>query len=327
MTSLTRAFHSNRTGRLNQTGRLSRLAMFVVLATGSPIANVRSDTPDPPGELSELSSIRDLCYVDDRGGDPAETRVGDFRLPERSDDAPAASPVVVVVHGGGWRSGDKRNMAGHAAALRRAGFATFNINYRLAPEHPFPAAVDDVRSAVLYLADHAETLSIDPKRIGMFGYSAGAHLVLLAAMTADADAESRCRTSHWPDDDPRWKRLPRPVAVVAGGTPSDFRNLRGGNRSMAYFFGGTPDEVPQRYTAGSLPTHASSGDPPTLLIHGTSDVIVQHSQAQRLLETLRDANVSARLVSLPSFGHLLTFLSADAKAEMVAFFRRRLRPL
>ena len=87
------------------------------------------------------------------------------------------------MHAGGWAVGDKTSFVDDARLLSLLGFVVFSINYRLAPEHPYPAAVDDVRAAIRWLRQPAQvaTFRIDPKKIGAFGASAGAHLAGMLA--------------------------------------------------------------------------------------------------------------------------------------------------
>src|SRR5256885_956012 len=84
-------------------------------------------------------------------------------------------PAVVVVHGGGWTQGDKALFAQQGNQLAERGFVAFSINYRLAPAHPYPAAVQDVEAAVAWVRKHAKAYGVDPKRVGALGGSAGGH--------------------------------------------------------------------------------------------------------------------------------------------------------
>ncbi len=105
---------------------------------------------------------------------------------------PGPHPAVILVHGGGWTTGDKSGNGRGAfmvplhAPLQRAGFAWFSINYRLAPKHRFPACVEDVETAIRWVKAHAAEFRVDPRRVALSGESAGGHLVALAAVRADA---------------------------------------------------------------------------------------------------------------------------------------------
>ena len=94
-------------------------------------------------------------------------------------------PVILVVHGGAWISGDKWTIAGYARELAESGFAAIAINYRLAPQHKFPKQVDDVRQALVWTSENAPEYSLNLNRVGLFGYSAGGHLVSLVSSLAE----------------------------------------------------------------------------------------------------------------------------------------------
>ena len=89
--------------------------------------------------------------------------------------------AVVLVHGGAWRGGDKRDFAVEARRLAAAGLVAFSVNYRLDTMPAFPAQVDDVQAAVRWVRGHADDYGVDPARIGALGASAGGHLVAMLA--------------------------------------------------------------------------------------------------------------------------------------------------
>ncbi|MEM7315774.1 MAG: alpha/beta hydrolase, partial [Planctomycetota bacterium] len=101
----------------------------------------------------------------------------DAYLAKTEDDRPA----VLVIHGGAWRGGNRRQLAGYAKSLCKMGFNCFAIDYRLAPDHKFPAQIEDCQSAVKWIRENAERYNVDPERLGAIGYSAGGHLVSLLA--------------------------------------------------------------------------------------------------------------------------------------------------
>jgi acetyl esterase/lipase len=114
-----------------------------------------------------------------------------LRLDAWVPDGAGPFPAVILVHGGGWTGGDKSGgprqgfMAPMHEPLQRAGLAWFSINYRLAPQHPYPACLDDVLTAIRWVKSHAAAYRIDPARLALAGESAGGHLVALAAVRAD----------------------------------------------------------------------------------------------------------------------------------------------
>jgi acetyl esterase/lipase len=112
----------------------------------------------------------------------SEALQADVYLP---DGATGPTPIVICVHGGGWKAGSRVAYKHLGPLLASRGFAAVSIDYRLAnkPENIYPAAVDDVRSAVKYVVDHAAELNADPKKIALMGDSAGGHLAALVGLT------------------------------------------------------------------------------------------------------------------------------------------------
>lgn len=106
----------------------------------------------------------------------------DLYRPDSSSEL--ARPAIVLVHGGGWRSGYRENLTPLAQALAEHGFVVANISYRLAPEAPFPAAIHDVKAAVRWLRQNARRYGADPDRIAVGGTSAGGQVASLTGVTA-----------------------------------------------------------------------------------------------------------------------------------------------
>ncbi|EMI55733.1 lipase/esterase [Rhodopirellula sallentina SM41] len=229
-------------------------------------------------------------------------------------------PAVVLVHGGGWLVGDKWSLGSYSRQLSELGICVLNINYRLAPYSKFPAPVDDVREALLYLVDHAEQLSIDRERIGLFGYSAGGHLSALVGVMCDEPGEVQATSSEWEIDDPRWKRLPKVAAVCAGGPPCDLREVPIDSEALSFFLRGSRRKYPDAYVAASPTAHASPGDPPTQLIHGEKDMIVPIESSQQFADALKDAGASVALTVVENQGHFMTFMHPSTQTQVRAFF-------
>lgn len=215
-------------------------------------------------------------------------------------------PAVLCIHGGGFRLGHRDRWNAFCRYLARRGYVAATASYRFAPAHPFPAAVDDVRSAAGWLRQHADALSIDPARIGVVGDSAGGTLAMMLGIAGGL----ACVVSHYgPSDLARWY----PHSVDA---PT----------SLPLFLGGTPEEVPDRYREASPIHGVTSASSPMLLIHGTRDVYVAHEQSAWMHKRLREHNVASELLTLQGAGHDLsgreTRLARDAT---VAFLDRHLK--
>lgn len=234
-------------------------------------------------------------------------------------------PAVILVHGGGWSGGDKKDFAFAGEALAKNGYVAFSINYRLVTKdaNKWPAQLDDSQRAVRWVRAHAAQYQIDPKRIGALGASAGGHLVALLG-TRDARDNS----------DPTLSRYSSKVeCVVDMFGPTDF-TISGGQISPAAaaivvnFLGKKPDEAPGVYRAASPITYVSSTAAPFLIFHGTNDTLVPIEQSQRLYDALKKAGVEATFIKMPNDGHGFARPENQQRfaAETKAFLDRHLHP-
>jgi acetyl esterase/lipase len=204
----------------------------------------------------------------------------------------APAPAAVYVHGGGWRSGDKRSGVGsrEGSVLTGAGFVVFALNYRLAPEYRFPAMIEDVKCAIRSIRAHAFAYGIDSGRIGAFGGSAGGHLVSMLG-TTDASAGF--------DVGEHLEFSSRVQAVVDMFGPSDltlqFSDEQTQRASQVF----TIDQL----VSGSPVTYITPDDPPFLILQGDRDRVVPPEQSQVLYDALVARGVPAQLVIVENAGH------------------------
>ncbi|MBX0285039.1 alpha/beta fold hydrolase [Haloarcula salinisoli] len=185
----------------------------------------------------------------------------------------APKPAVVLVRGGGFTVGDKGEFARHAIDLAADGYLVVEPQYRLAPEHTFPAALVDVKAAIEWCRTECE--QVDPQRIAAVGHSAGANLVVLAAATADDPALE-------PDMYPGSSSALSAVVGYAG--IYDFRMGLDDRRQT--YLGGSPEDLPAAYDLASPVEQADMSMPPTLLLHGEDDHVVSPQQSAVLAEAL-----------------------------------------
>lgn len=263
------------------------------------------------GAVAETNSVlHDVVYAT-RG---AERLLADVYLPAGKDQAPG----VLLVHGGAWTVGNKSHMAALGAMLARHGYTAVSIDYRLAPRFPFPAQIEDCKTAVRWMRSSAAKYRIDAARIGGFGYSAGGHLVALLGTTDPAcglegpDAEPNCPST-------------RLQAVVAGGAPCDFRWLSAENPRLAFWLGGTRAEKPDSYKLASPLAFVSADDPPMFFYHGERDHLVPALSPQVMVATLTTAGVTATLLTIPGAGHIAAFFDPRGSDAAVEFLDRHLR--
>jgi acetyl esterase/lipase len=202
----------------------------------------------------------------------------------------ANAPLLVVIHGGGWRAGAADDLASLNYWLAARGVAVAAIRYRFAPAHPFPAAVDDVRAAIDWLKARSDDLGFDGGRIALLGRSAGGHLALLAAYSA-ADPAVRGVISFYGPTDLVWSwEHPSPEPVY---------DSRG---TLAGFTGGTPIDRPDVYAAAS-PLSFVAGAIPTLLVHGVRDPLVSVEHSRMLTDSLRSRGSPVTFIEMPWATH------------------------
>lgn len=190
---------------------------------------------------------------------------------------------LLFVHGGSWRNGTRQDYPQLFFYLASRGYEVVSLTYRLAPEHPYPAAPDDVQSAL-------EILAASGRRVILMGRSSGAHLALLSAYRNPEKVAGVI--AFYPPVDMNWSyQHPSNPAVL---------NSR---EALAQFLGGTPLDLPEIYRKASPLQIVDGKAPPTLLIHGQRDSLVYLQQSQMLADRLLKLRVPRHLVELPWAEH------------------------
>lgn len=231
-------------------------------------------------------------------------------------------PGVLVVHGGAWVAGSKGRMSRIGTSLAERGYVAVSIDYRLAPKHKFPAQLDDCRAALGWMRDNAVAYRLDPRRIGGFGYSAGAHLVTLLSLSATATLHDPAAAT---SDRAQAERCVL-QAVVAGGTPCDFQELPLDSKRLAFWLGGTRRDKEDLYRQASPLAFVTPHSPPIMLYHGEKDLLVPLPGARVLKQSLDEAGVACELFVVEKAGHISTFNDAQALAAAADFLDRNLQP-
>ncbi len=253
-------------------------------ATSLPVEN-EAGTSSAEFDPSKLGTVeKDVTYC---AVDGVELKM-DVYYPFENNGRFA---VTMYVHGGGWQKGDKGGGAGETefSELQQAGFLVVSVNYRLAPEYEFPAMIEDVKCAVRSLRAHADLYNLDPNRIGVFGGSAGGHLVSMLGTTDESagfDAGEYLEYSS------------RVQAVVDMFGPADLTvDFEGGGDTVRRAFGDFD------LALASPVTYVTADDPPFLILHGEQDALVPIEQSEALLAALQAVGVSAELVPVANAGH------------------------
>lgn len=215
----------------------------------------------------------------------------------RPKDSGGPLPCVIVIHGGGWAGGHRRQHDDLTWRFAQRGYVSATISYRLAPRFRFPAQVEDAKCAVRFLRAHADKYGIDPNRIGAVGFSAGAHLSMMLGTMDDGDGL---------EGDGGWSDQPSKVnAVVSFFGPTDLPaiDVNGISPILRNFLGAGRLEEPILYQRASPITYVTPGDAPTLIYQGTRDPLVPHQQAYLMVDALTNAGVDGRVELLLGAGH------------------------
>ena len=261
---------------------------------GDELAKRKAAIAKTKGALPPLVGVtieRDVTYAKLAGD--RELKL-DLYIPEKAE---GKLPLVVWVHGGGWRNGSKNGSP--ASRLAMFGYVAASIDYRLSDEAKFPAQIEDCKAAIRWLRANADKYHIDSARVGVWGGSAGGHLVALLGTAGDA--------KQW-DVGENLDQASRVQAVCDFFGPADLTAMPGSqaanaNGAVALLLGGPVAENREAARAASPVTYVSKNDPPFFICHGMNDPTVPIAQSEKLLEALQNAGVEAKLLKVKNAGH------------------------
>ncbi|HVT40707.1 MAG TPA: alpha/beta hydrolase [Gemmatimonadaceae bacterium] len=224
---------------------------------------------------------------------------------------PGSYPAVVQIYGGAWQRGKPADNGKFAEWLATRGYVVFAVDYRHAPGARWPAQLDDVRLALAWIRDHASEYEADTSRMALIGRSAGAHLALLAAYT-DGPVPVRAVVSYYGPVDlvDAYEHPPHP-------DPLRIRTVE------ETLFGGTPGDMPDAYRAASPLTYATRVLPPTLLVHGSRDHIVELRYAVRLRDRLVATGTTAVLLDIPWADHAFDEVFNGPSSQLALYHTER----
>jgi len=271
---------------------------------------------------ANVRAVKDITY----GSKSASQKLDLFIPPSSVLKNKNGLPLVIWIHGGGWNSGDKAG--GPITPLLESGFATASINYRLSTEAKWPAQLDDCRSALSYLRAHAGEYGIDEKRIGLWGGSAGGHLVLMMALKGEPPVNqgqvvSKAVSAHpldvraicdWfgPTDIGSFAREPKPNVYVV----QMIQGLIGA--TGAAYADGCADASPITHV-GHLKQL-----PPILIMHGRNDGLVPLRQSEMFVEKMKSSGMNNVKLVTVNGGHGYPGFELPAMMQVVAFFKEHL---
>ena len=260
-----------------------------------------------------MKCVRDIEY--DRG------RLCDVYLP----DGEAPFPVVIWLHAGGWRFGDRRSAPDLVQYYAADGYAMVSIDYRLSGEAKFPAQVEDVKTAVRWVRAEASRYGFDPARVGLWGSSAGGHLAAIAAFSPAGSFESAdCAypehssavqavvDCYGPVDFLKLDEHRAEAAAHYGGAGSKWK-ANAADSFESRLIGGPIQEFPERARVANPAAWVSESVPPVLMVHGAEDMDVPAAQSELLYHELVIRRARAAIWLFSGLGHC--FLESGAPAR------------
>lgn len=243
----------------------------------------------------------------------------DLYLPENA--APNNPlPLVIWVHGGGWKKGTKQ-LIGYQMYLLERGFAIASVNYRLSRTDIFPAQIHDCKAALRFLRKNAKTYNLDADNFGLWGSSAGGHLVSLMG-TTNKELEGNLGVTDVSSE---------VKAVCNWFGVTDFEMMNDAIKSnpkrvkpVTMLLGETIENNPELAKKASPLTYVTPDDPPFLIMHGTADNIVPLEQSQIFYDKLIENKVAAEYIIVEDWKHAF-FTEATELDKVVEFFSKYLK--
>jgi len=203
------------------------------------------------------------------------------------------TPIVFNIHGGGWKTGSKETQNGFGGFFA-LGYAVANVEYRLSNVAPAPAAIEDVRSAILYVVKHAKELNINPNQIVVMGTSAGAHLALMAGLL-----------QHDHRFDGNYKNVDdfTIAAIIDQYGPTDLTVPGVEKNQSAVEWLGNYLGNKELLASVSPIYYVKKTSPPVFIVHGDADPTVPYQQSVDLHNKLEALGVKSKLFTVPGGKH------------------------
>lgn len=278
------------------------------------------------GKVPDVTYRRDVTYLK-----PDRAEKLDVYLPAEREPG-VRSPVIVLIHGGGWIGGmkDATREVQAGVAFARAGYVAVSVEYFKKRGESWPTNLLDCKNAIRWVRTNADELQIDPDRIGVIGGSAGGHLALMTAYTTDVpELEPEDLYPGVSDRVGAVVNLYGITNLLTRQKTSKSGKPNGEPRSAGGLFTESREDAPEKWKLASPVTHVTSSTPATLIIHGTRDVTVDRDQAYELAERLEEAGVKHELHIIPGAGHafILNDLrrhKEDLRPKVIRFFNENL---
>jgi acetyl esterase/lipase len=253
--------------------------------------------------FDSVQLIEDIPYADTDN----PRQMLDLMLPKDHEGEPL--PVVVFIHGGGWRNGNKQGGRNRVNPFVASGnYAGVTVAYRLSGESQWPSQIHDCKAAIRWIRAHAKQYNLNPDRIGVWGTSAGGHLVTMLGTSGDVKAMDGSLGSNN-------EYSSRVTCVADFFGPTNFLTMNktaiesarldhdAADSPESLLIGGAIQENPEKVATANPITYVSADDPAILIVHGTMDPLVSFNQSELLYAALEKKGVNKTLITVEGGEH------------------------
>ncbi len=208
-------------------------------------------------------------------------------------------PAVLLIHGGGWKSGDKSQMKIYAQELAIKGYSCFTIEYRLSPEAQYPAAIFDVKNAIKYIKANAKKFNVNPDKVAILGCSSGGQMAALIGTTNNnLDYESASVIN----ENASVQAIIDLDGVLAFKHPESEEG-----KAASLWLGGSYEEKPEIWNQASALNQVSASTPPILFIN--SDMTRFHAGRTDMISKLNNYQIYSEIKNIPNSPHSFWFFN------------------
>jgi acetyl esterase/lipase len=220
-------------------------------------------------------------------------------------------PAIVVIYGGAWQAGSPKSNEAFSRYMAARGYVVWAIAYRHAPRYKFPAQIEDVEAALAFLRSHAAQYETDPNRIALLGRSAGAQLAMLAAYRPGVAPVQAVVDYYGPVD------LAEGYYNPPNPSPINIQLV------LQLLFGGSPSDFPEQYRLASPLCVVTQAAPPSLLIYGGRDNVVQAKYGRQMYQHLQAKGSKAVYLEIPWADHAFDAVFNGISSQLALYYTER----
>jgi acetyl esterase/lipase len=241
-------------------------------------------------QYQEVDEVKDVVY---KKAGSRELHIDAFYSKSK-----VANPAVIMIHGGGWKSGNKSHMEPMAIEIASKGYSCFAVEYRLSPEAKYPAAIFDVKSAIQFIKDNAAKFNVDTTRVAILGCSSGGQMAALVGTTNGNKSFEEGKSSH--------KSSANVQAVVDMDGILAFKHPESEEGKVAaLWLGGSYEERTKIWNQASALYHVDENTPPILFVN--SDMPRFHAGRDDMIAKLNELGIYSKIKNIHDSPHSFWF--------------------